>query len=43
MTGDLFGSRRCDCGEQLTRSQEIIAKNGGVLIYHPQEGRGMDF
>jgi 3,4-dihydroxy 2-butanone 4-phosphate synthase/GTP cyclohydrolase II len=41
MTGDLFGSKRCDCGEQLTRSQEIIAKNGGVLIYHPQEGRGI--
>jgi len=41
LTGDLFGSKRCDCGEQLQRSLEIIAKEKGVLIYLRQEGRGI--
>lgn len=41
LTGDLFGSKRCDCGEQLFRSLEMIAENGGVLLYLRQEGRGI--
>jgi 3,4-dihydroxy 2-butanone 4-phosphate synthase/GTP cyclohydrolase II len=41
MTGDLFGSRRCDCGEQLTRALEMAAAQGGVVIYLRQEGRGI--
>ncbi|WP_111706263.1 GTP cyclohydrolase II [Lutibacter citreus] len=41
-TGDLFGSLRCDCGEQLARSLQLIEKNGkGILIYLMQEGRGI--
>ena len=39
ITGDLFGSHRCDCGEQLEKSLELISKEGGVLIYLRQEGR----
>jgi len=41
LTGDLFGSKRCDCGEQLTNSLAMIAKEGGVLLYLRQEGRGI--
>jgi GTP cyclohydrolase II len=41
LTGDLFGSYRCDCGEQLIASLEYIEQNGGVLIYLRQEGRGI--
>lgn len=41
LTGDVFSSLRCDCGEQLHRSLEIIARDGGVLIYLRQEGRGI--
>jgi len=41
ITGDLFGSHRCDCGEQLEKSLELISKEGGVLIYLRQEGRGI--
>ena len=41
MTGDVFGSCRCECGEQLQKSMEYIAKNGGVLVYLRQEGRGI--
>ena len=41
MTGDLFGSRRCDCGEQLVKSLEMISEKGGVLLYLRQEGRGI--
>ena len=41
LTGDLFGSKRCDCGEQLQKSLEIIAEEKGVLIYLRQEGRGI--
>jgi len=41
LTGDLFGSKRCDCGEQLEKSLELIANEGGVLLYLRQEGRGI--
>jgi 3,4-dihydroxy 2-butanone 4-phosphate synthase/GTP cyclohydrolase II len=40
-TGDLFGSQRCDCKQQLHHSLERIAKEGGILIYLAQEGRGI--
>lgn len=41
-TGDVLGSRRCDCGEQLQASLKMIAEAGqGVLIYLRQEGRGI--
>ena len=41
-TGDVLGSRRCDCGEQLDRSLQLIAEQGeGVLVYLRQEGRGI--
>jgi len=41
-TGDVLGSRRCDCGEQLQRSLQMIAAAGaGVLVYLRQEGRGI--
>lgn len=41
ITGDVFGSCKCDCGAQLQRSLNLIAKEGGVLIYLRQEGRGI--
>ena len=42
LTGDVFGSRRCDCGEQLDAALRQIAKEGrGVLLYMRQEGRGI--
>ncbi|PIV11745.1 MAG: bifunctional 3,4-dihydroxy-2-butanone-4-phosphate synthase/GTP cyclohydrolase II [Candidatus Omnitrophica bacterium CG03_land_8_20_14_0_80_43_22] len=42
LTGDVFGSKRCDCGEQLYRSMELINKEGaGVILYMRQEGRGI--
>lgn len=42
LTGDVFGSRRCDCGEQLERALEMIEAEGrGVLLYMSQEGRGI--
>jgi GTP cyclohydrolase II len=41
LTGDMFGSLHCDCGNQLTKSLEIISEEGGVLIYLRQEGRGI--
>ena len=41
MTGDVFGSRRCDCGEQLEASLHIAAERCGVVIYLRQEGRGI--
>jgi 3,4-dihydroxy 2-butanone 4-phosphate synthase/GTP cyclohydrolase II len=41
MTGDVFGSRRCDCGEQLDASMRIAAERGGVVVYLRQEGRGI--
>jgi GTP cyclohydrolase II len=41
-TGDVMGSRRCDCGEQLDRSMAMVAKAGvGVVLYMRQEGRGI--
>ena len=41
-TGDIFGSRRCDCGEQLHRSMQMIDKEGkGCIVYLLQEGRGI--
>jgi 3,4-dihydroxy 2-butanone 4-phosphate synthase/GTP cyclohydrolase II len=40
-TGDLMGSLRCDCGEQLHRALDLIQKQGGVLLYLRQEGRGI--
>jgi 3,4-dihydroxy 2-butanone 4-phosphate synthase/GTP cyclohydrolase II len=42
LTGDVFGSKRCDCGEQLIESmRQIIAADAGVIIYLHQEGRGI--
>ncbi len=41
ITGDLFGSRRCDCGEQLYGAMDMIAREGGIVIYLRQEGRGI--
>jgi len=42
LTGDIFGSVRCDCGEQLYRAMEMIAEEGtGVFLYMRQEGRGI--
>lgn len=41
-TGDIFGSMRCDCGEQLHRAMELIEKEGrGAIVYLNQEGRGI--
>lgn len=41
-TGDILGSKRCDCGEQLHKAMQMIEKEGkGVLIYMQQEGRGI--
>ena len=41
LTGDIFHSQRCDCGEQLAASMEYISENGGIILYLPQEGRGI--
>jgi len=42
LTGDIFGSLRCDCGEQLHKAMKMIEKEGsGVLLYIRQEGRGI--
>jgi len=41
LTGDLFGSSRCDCGEQLHRSLDLIQQQHGVLLYLRQEGRNI--
>src|SRR5262249_42170398 len=41
LTGDLFASERCDCHKQLQYSLERISKEGGMLIYLNQEGRGI--
>ena len=41
LTGDVFGSRRCDCGSQLHTAMRRIAEEGGVLLYLRQEGRGI--
>jgi 3,4-dihydroxy 2-butanone 4-phosphate synthase/GTP cyclohydrolase II len=42
LTGDAFGSMRCDCGEQLDAAMRIISEEGsGVVLYMRQEGRGI--
>ena len=42
MTGDIFGSKRCDCGEQLLTAMSMVEKAGrGVVLYMRQEGRGI--
>lgn len=42
VTGDIFGSKRCECGEQLHKSMQMIQKEGkGVVVYLNQEGRGI--
>lgn len=42
LTGDVFASRRCDCGDQLHKALEMIEENGrGILLYMRQEGRGI--
>jgi GTP cyclohydrolase II len=41
LTGDALGSIKCDCGEQLEFALEFIAANGGMVIYHRQEGRNI--
>jgi GTP cyclohydrolase II len=41
MTGDVFHSNRCDCGQQLDFAMQQVAKEGGIVIYLRQEGRGI--
>src|SRR5262249_15563353 len=41
LTGDVFGSQRCDCGPQLREAVERITKDGGYVLYLRQEGRGI--
>ncbi|MTE17517.1 GTP cyclohydrolase II [Nocardia aurantiaca] len=41
LTGDVFGSARCDCGPQLREAVERITATGGILLYLRQEGRGI--
>lgn len=41
MTGDVFGSRRCECGEQLAAALQYITEHGGAVLYLRQEGRGI--
>ncbi|MEU4241009.1 GTP cyclohydrolase II [Actinoplanes sp. NPDC026619] len=41
LTGDVFGSQRCDCGPQLREAAERISQTGGYLLYLRQEGRGI--
>ncbi len=41
ITGDIFHSKKCDCGEQLHKSMEFITADKGILIYLRQEGRGI--
>ncbi|MBL7818156.1 MAG: GTP cyclohydrolase II [Saprospiraceae bacterium] len=41
MTGDVFHSHRCDCGEQLDYAMRLAAEKGGVVVYLRQEGRGI--
>ena len=41
MTGDVFHSHRCDCGEQLDHAMREAAKTGGIVVYLRQEGRGI--
>jgi 3,4-dihydroxy 2-butanone 4-phosphate synthase/GTP cyclohydrolase II len=42
MTGDIFGSKRCECGEQLHKAMQMVDKEGkGIIVYLNQEGRGI--
>lgn len=41
LTGDVFGSKRCDCGPQLNEAMQTFSKSGGLIIYLRQEGRGI--
>jgi GTP cyclohydrolase II len=41
LTGDVFGSERCDCGPQLREAVEAVDREGGLLLYLRQEGRGI--
>jgi len=41
LTGDVFHSSRCDCGEQLDEAIELMAAEGGIILYLRQEGRGI--
>jgi 3,4-dihydroxy 2-butanone 4-phosphate synthase/GTP cyclohydrolase II len=42
LTGDVFGSQRCDCGPQLNSAMQLVAREGrGVIVYLDQEGRGI--
>lgn len=41
LTGDVFGSRRCDCGSQLHTAMRRVAQEGGIILYLRQEGRGI--
>jgi len=41
LTGDVFSSRRCDCGNQLHECLDMISKSGGIVLYMRQEGRGI--
>ena len=41
LTGDLFGSHRCDCGEQLDKAMQMVAQKKGMVLYLRQEGRGI--
>ena len=44
VTGDVFQSMRCDCGEQLEKAMQLIGEEGrGVIVYMRQEGRGIGF
>lgn len=41
LTGDIFASTRCDCGQQLQEAIELLSEEGGILLYLRQEGRGI--
>ena len=41
LTGDVFHSERCDCGEQLEKAMKIISEEDGIILYMRQEGRGI--
>ena len=41
LTGDVFGSAHCDCGNQLAEAKKLIGDQGGILVYLRQEGRGI--
>ncbi len=41
LTGDALGSVKCDCGEQLNYALDLISREGGMVIYHRQEGRNI--